>query len=142
MDNLSLTMKLQTQYSVFVADDDDRFLMKVAFDRFCPEARINFAVDGLDLMEALGDSLAHPCLIILDLNMPRLNGLESLQVLRANPVYLHTPIIVFSTSDHEQDKFNAHQKGADEYIVRPVEMNSLADLVNKLKEDWNLAECH
>jgi len=139
-----VTMNLQTTYSIFVADDDedDRLLMKVAFDRYCPEAQIQFAVDGLDLMEALGESRARPCLIILDLNMPRLNGLESLQILRANPVYMHTPIIVFSTSDNEQDKFNAHEKGANEYIVKPVDMTALADLVNKLKQDWNLAECN
>ncbi len=137
-------MEIQTTYSVFVADDDedDRFLMKVAFDRYCPEAKIEFAVDGLNLMEALSESRARPCLIILDLNMPRLNGIESLQILRANPVYIHTPIIVFSTSDNEHDKFKAHQKGADEYIVKPVNMSALADVVNKLKEDWDLAECN
>jgi CheY-like chemotaxis protein len=137
-------MKLQTTYSVFVADDDedDRLLMKIAFDRYCPEAKIEFAVDGLDLMAALSESRARPCLIILDLNMPRLNGLESLQILRANLVYIHTPIIVFSTSDNEHDKSKAHAKGANEYIVKPINMDALADLVNKLKEDWNLEECN
>jgi CheY-like chemotaxis protein len=137
-------MKLQTTYSVFVADDDedDRLLMKIAFDRYCPEAKIEFAVDGLHLMAALSESRARPCLIILDLNMPRLNGLESLQILRANLVYIRTPIIVFSTSDNEHDKSKAHAKGASEYIVKPINMDALADLVNKLKEDWNLEECN
>lgn len=137
-------MILQTTYSVFVADDDDddRFLMKVAFDEYCPGARVQFAIDGIDLMTALGDSPARPCLIILDLNMPRLNGLESLQVLRAAPAYIHTPIIVFSTSDDEQDKANAHANGANEYIVKPVNMRDLASLINRLKDDWNLDECN
>ncbi|GAB3885223.1 response regulator [Spirosoma agri] len=137
-------MKLKTTYSVFVADDDDddRLLMKVAFDLRCPEANIRFAIDGLDLLEALNDSPDRPCLIILDLNMPRLNGLESLQILRNTPVYIHTPIIVFSTSDNDQDKAEAYAKGANEYIVKPVDMHALAELVNKLKEDWNLETCN
>lgn len=74
--------------------------------------------------------------------MPRLNGLESLQVLRAAPAYIYTPIIVFSTSDDEQDKANAHANGANEYIVKPVNMRDLASLINRLKDDWNLDECN
>ena len=137
-------MILQTNYSVFVADDDDddRFLMKVAFDEHCPEAKVQFAIDGIDLLTALGSSTARPCLIILDLNMPRLNGLESLQALRASPTYTNTPIIVFSTSDNAQDKAEAHANGANEYIVKPVNMRDLASLINRLKSDWNLHECH
>jgi CheY-like chemotaxis protein len=137
-------MILQTTYSVFVADDDDddRFLMKVAFDEHCPEANVRFAIDGIDLITALQDSSARPCLIILDLNMPRLNGLESLQALRASPTYINTPIIVFSTSDNEQDKADAHTNGANEYIVKPVNMRDLASLINRLKVDWNLDECN
>jgi DNA-binding response OmpR family regulator len=74
--------------------------------------------------------------------MPRLNGLESLQALRASPTYINTPIIVFSTSDNEQDKADAHTNGANEYIVKPVNMRDLASLINRLKVDWNLDECN
>lgn len=136
--------KLKTTYSVFVADDDDddRLLMKVAFDRQCREANIRFAIDGLSLLDALSSAPEQPCLIILDLNMPRLNGIESLEILRANPLYLHTPIIVFSSSDDETDRYEAYEKGANEYIVKPVDMDALAELVNKLKQDWDLEQCH
>lgn len=138
------TMELKTTYSVFVADDDDddRLLMKVAFDRQCPEANIRFAIDGLSLLDALSSSPERPCLIILDLNMPRLNGIESLEILRANPIYMHTPIIVFSMSDNEDDKYEAYEKGANEYIVKPVDMDALAELINKLKQDWDLEQCN
>ena len=137
-------MIAQTLYSVFVADDDDddRFLMKVAFDAHCPEAKVQFAIDGIELLTALGKSSAHPCLIILDLNMPRLNGLESLRALRATPAYLNTPIVVFSTSDDEQDRADAYASGANEYIVKPFDMSALASLINKLKTDWNLDQCN
>lgn len=136
-------MKKENTYSVFVADDDedDRFLMKVAFDKCCPEARIEFAVDGLDLMSALEQSPSRPCLIILDLNMPRLNGFDSLKILRAATKYKETPIIVFSTSSSERDIQKAQRLGANEYLVKPIDMQSLSDMVNKLKVDWNLVDC-
>jgi CheY-like chemotaxis protein len=129
--------------SVFVADDDedDRFLMKMAFDVHCPEAKIEFAVDGLDLMSALNDSLSIPCLIILDLNMPRLNGLDSLKLLRSSESYQHTPIVVLSTSNDKNDIRMAHDLGANEYVVKPINMKALGELVNRLKVEWNLVEC-
>lgn len=136
-------MKKDSTYSVFVADDDedDRFLMKVAFDQCCPEAKIEFAVDGLDLMSALEQSPSHACLIILDLNMPRLNGFDSLKLLRASTSYRDTPIIVFSTSSNDWDIQKAYRLGANEYLVKPIDMQSLCDMVNKLKVDWNLVDC-
>lgn len=136
-------MSKDNTLSVFVADDDedDRFLMKIAFDVHCPEAKVEFAIDGLDLMSALDESPSNPCLIILDLNMPRLNGLDSLQLLRASEKYEKTPIIVLSTSDSEEDIQAAHMFGANEYVVKPINMKALGDLVNKLKVDWDLADC-
>lgn len=136
-------MNQKKTLSVFVADDDedDRFLMKMAFDTHCPEANVEFAVDGMDLMSALQESPANPCLIILDLNMPRLNGIDSLQLLRATNTYDKTPIIVLSTSNSEADINAAYAFGANEYVVKPINMKALGDLVNKLKVDWDLADC-
>lgn len=136
-------MSKNNTLSVFVADDDDddRFLMKMAFNVHCPEAKVEFAIDGLDLMDALKESPANPCLIILDLNMPRLNGMDSLQLLRASATYYQTPIVVLSTSNNEQDIQEAYSFGANEYVVKPINMKALGDLVNKLKVDWNLADC-
>ncbi|MBC3788762.1 response regulator [Spirosoma utsteinense] len=136
-------MEKDSTYSVFVADDDDddRFLMKIAFDKCCPEAKIEFAVDGLDLLSALEQSPSHACLIILDLNMPRLNGFDSLKILRASKTYQSTPIIVFSTSSSERDIQKAQRMGANEYLVKPIDIISLCNMVNKLKVDWNLVDC-
>lgn len=136
-------MKQHNIKSVFIADDDedDRFLLKVAFDKCCPETKVKFAVDGLDLIESLDQSGLHPCLIILDLNMPRLDGFESLKVLRASETYRDVPVVVFSTSRETGDVAKAKKLGADDYISKPLTMTSLDEVVRQLKEDWDLAAC-
>jgi CheY-like chemotaxis protein len=129
--------------SVFIADDDedDQFLLKIAFDRCCPETKVKFATDGLDLIESLDQSGLHPCLIILDLNMPRLDGFESLKILRASETYQDVPVVVFSTSREPKDIAKSKILGANDYISKPLTMSSLDSIVKQLKEDWDLADC-
>lgn len=129
--------------SVFIADDDedDRFLLKIAFDKCCPETKVKFAIDGLDLIESLDQSGLHPCLIILDLNMPRLDGFESLKILRASERYRDIPVVVFSTSREPKDIAKSKILGANDYISKPLTMSSLDGIVKQLKEDWDLANC-
>ena len=129
--------------SVFIADDDedDRFLLKIAFDKCCPETKVKFAIDGLDLIESLDQSGLHPCLIILDLNMPRLDGFESLKILRASERYRDIPVVVFSTSREPKDIAKSKILGANDYISKPLTMSSLDGIVKQLKEDWDLADC-
>lgn len=129
--------------SVFIADDDedDRFLLKIAFDKCCPETKVKFAIDGLDLIESLDHSGLHPCLIILDLNMPRLDGFESLKILRASERYRDIPVVVFSTSREPKDIAKSKVLGANDYISKPLTMSSLDSIVKQLKEDWDLADC-
>lgn len=64
--------------SVFVANDneDERFLLRIAFDKCCPQTKVRFAVDGLYLSQFLDQSELQLCLILLDLKMSRLNGFE------------------------------------------------------------------
>lgn len=129
--------------SVFIADDDedDRFLLRLAFDKCCPETKVKFAIDGLDLIESLDQSQLVPCLIILDLNMPRLDGFESLKILRASLTYQNVPVVVFSTSGVSEDMTRAKALGANDYIVKPLNVSSLDKLVRQLKEDWDLSSC-
>lgn len=130
--------------AVFIADDDedDQFLLKTAFDRCSPETRVEFAIDGVALMELLDKSPLHPCLIILDLNMPRLNGFESLKILRSSKVYRDVPMVIFSTSSDNGDIAKAKELGANDYISKPLNMSSLDGLVKRLKKDWDLTTCH
>lgn len=128
---------------VFVADDDedDHFLLHSAFARHSPQCRLVFAHDGLALLEALTQSISMPQLIILDLNMPRLNGFEALKQLREHSLYQHTPIIILTTSDSDEDRQKAQTLRATEFITKPMNGALLDQLVVRLQTDWLSAQC-
>lgn len=133
-------MKESPACCVFIADDDedDRFLLRLAFQQQSPQSVVVFAVDGVDLLSALAESPLRPCLIILDLNMPRLNGLEALQALRQVETYQATPIVILTTSDDASYRQQAHDLGANDYLVKPLALDSLQKIVAKLVIDWAL----
>ena len=129
--------------SVFIADDDedDRLLLKYAFAQHSPECHLVFAEDGLALLDALVQIDSEPCLIILDLNMPRLNGLEALQVLRNNSRYAQVPVVILTTSSEVTDRMHAYALGANDFLTKPLSMDSLGQTVRHLRKTWHLDEC-
>ncbi|GAB4043780.1 response regulator [Spirosoma litoris] len=130
-------------HAVFIADDDedDRLLLKYAFTQHSPECELIFAEDGLALLDALAQLTSEPCLIILDLNMPRLNGLEALQVLRLSTQYKHTPIVILTTSSDATDRQDAYALGANEYLIKPISLDLLGQMVLHLRKAWHLDQC-
>lgn len=86
---------------VFIADDDedDCYLLAQAFAQHSPQCQLQFFSDGQSLLEALSQRESPPALILLDLNMPRLNGFEALKALREQPAYSDTPIVMLTTSE-------------------------------------------
>lgn len=137
---IDLLTEESPSHCIFVADDDedDRFLLRLAFQQQSPQSVVLFAVDGLELLSALADPPLHPCLIILDLNMPRLNGLEALKALRQVETYRATPIVILTTSDDAFHRQQAYDLGANGYLVKPLSLDLLVKIVGKLVADWNL----
>jgi CheY-like chemotaxis protein len=136
-------MEQNASQAVFVADDDedDRFLLQLAFQQHSPECQLIFAQDGLVLLDALAQTDSHPCLIILDVNMPRLNGLEALSVLRSNPLYKDTPIAILTTSSAIDDRYRAYELGANDFISKPLSLEMFGPIIRKLRKNWHLDEC-
>ena len=128
---------------VFIADDDedDRYLLARAFAQHSPDCRLQFAHDGLALLDALGQTKAHPSLILLDLNMPRLNGFEALKRLRNHPTYQATPIVILTTSEAEVDRQRATELGANDFITKPLNAVLLGQIVDQLRTDWLVGQC-
>ena len=136
-------MNPTTTYRVFIADDDedDRFLLDNAFKKSSPGSQLMFAEDGRELLDTLAQTQHEPCLIILDLNMPRLDGLETLKMLRDHPRYQHIPIVVLTTSSSSEDRNRAMALGADDFITKPMNLAILGRVVARLREDWSLDKC-
>ncbi|AUD06165.1 response regulator [Spirosoma pollinicola] len=136
-------MTSQIKHSVFIADDDedDRLLLKLAFAQHSPECNLIFAEDGLTLLEALAQESTAPCLIILDLNMPRLNGFEALQQVRHSLAHASVPVVILTTSNEASDRKRAYALGANEFLTKPLNLISLGQLVSHLRQQWHLELC-
>ncbi len=76
------------------------------------------AVDGLDALEKLAQEEID--LIIADLNMPRMNGLELIRTIRQDPLYQDIPIVMLTTEGSEEDKKRGFEAGANVYLVKPA----------------------
>ena len=126
---------------IFVAedDDDDRLLLEEAFDDVDGSVQIEFAQDGIDLLEKLNSQyVGESPLIIIDLNMPRMSGHDTLRALRAHPVYSKTPVVVLSTSDAPSDIDVAYALGANTFFTKPATYKDLVEVVRSVSQYWQL----
>ena len=128
---------------VFIADDDedDRYQLARAFRQYSPDCAIHFAQDGLTLLTDIERAQPQPYLIILDLNMPRLDGFETLEYLRAHPQYQDLPIVILTTSEADVDRQRAKTLGADLFITKPIDGLALGQAVLNLRATYLDGKC-
>jgi len=129
-------------------EEDDVVLLKIAFKRVGIDHPLRIATDGKDALDYLFVRDGHsgaaatppPCLMLLDLNLPQLSGFEVLQQLRRSPEFADLPVIIFSSSKQASDQARARSLGADEFIVKPPDMDGLVGFARMLRERW-LVRC-
>jgi two-component system response regulator len=125
-------------------DPDDRLLVKDAFVESHVVNHLLFVEDGVQLINYLRaqDEFANrkdfpmPDLILLDLNMPRKDGREALEEIKADPQLRHIPVVVLTTSKAEEDILRSYDIGAAGYISKPVTFDGLVKVIQVLKEYW------
>lgn len=130
--------------NVLLLEDDDLDVMNVrrAFKKNDLEDNLFVAgdgVEGLELMRA-GTLPRERLLVLLDLNMPRMNGIEFLQELRKDPNLHRTPVVVLTTSNDERDLVDAYELNVAGYIIKPVTFDNFVDVVATMNEYWSLVE--
>lgn len=81
-----------------------------------------------------------PCIILLDLNMPVMGGIEFLQVIKHDAALRRTPVVVLTTSDEQQDKVASFDLGVAGYIRKPVDYRQFVEAVRKVDAYWTLSE--
>jgi CheY-like chemotaxis protein len=118
---------------IIVADDDqdDIEMFRSAVRECAVHTKVSTAADGLTLINLLQKETA-PDAIVLDLNMPRMNGYDCLKAIRKNVRYDKTPVIILSTSNSEQDINYCLGNGANCYIVKPSSYSRLKDIVGDM----------
>lgn len=132
--------------TILIAEDDpdDRQLTREAFEESKLVSDLRFAVDGVEVFEYLNrtgkfadpQTSPWPSLLLLDLNMPRMDGREVLEKLKANPQYSPIRVIVMTTSKDEEDILRSYRLSAASYITKPVKFESLVDIVQTLGRYW------
>jgi CheY-like chemotaxis protein len=132
--------------TILMAEDDldDRLLVKEAFQESHLMNSPIFVGDGAELLEYLRRQGKHqdpeespaPDLILLDLNMPRKDGREALEEIKADPDLRRIPVVVLTTSKAEEDILRSYDIGASGFITKPVTFEGLVAVVKGLAEYW------
>jgi CheY-like chemotaxis protein len=124
------------QRPIFLVDDDqdDRMIFKLIFQEYNVTRDLIEMSDGIELMENLDtchrDQI--PALIFLDKSMPKLDGMQVLQLLKANFVYRHIPVVILSNSRATLDKSEAYRMGANFFITKPAHITDLRRMIEDL----------
>lgn len=113
------------QWKILLADDDsdDKAIINEAMELLGAQEIILFTENGEEILRSLDDHFSPsnmPCLIVLDLNMPRMNGTETLRHLKQDSRYRDIPVIIYSTSINPLEKEKCMMLGAHSYITKPV----------------------
>jgi CheY-like chemotaxis protein len=129
---------------ILLVDDDEVDVMNVqrAFQKNRLTNPIHVAANGLEALEKLRDgSIATPRrLVLLDLNMPKMNGIEFLRALRADADLQGTSVVVLTTSNEERDKVEAYRLNVAGYLLKPVTFTNFIDVMATLNKYWTLVE--
>ena len=97
--------------------------------------------NGEDALNYLRDSNNEkPCIILLDLNMPIMNGVEFLQVLKNDDQLKGNPVVVLTTSEEQQDKVNSFNLGVAGYMAKPVDYRQFVEVMRSIDTYWTISE--
>lgn len=126
------------KHHILIVDDDadDREIIRDAFDSAIEEQEYVFIDNGEKLIQYLQDAAEMPSLIMLDLNMPGMDGRETLKELKSHKVFQQIPTIVFTTSSSLRDKQIVYNLGANCFITKPDTFNKLIELTKSISNLW------
>ncbi|NML15739.1 response regulator [Azohydromonas caseinilytica] len=130
--------------NILLVDDDEVDVMNVrrAFTKANLANPVYTAGNGLEALQMLRDGRVPQgrLLVLLDLNMPRMNGIEFLRELRADARLRATSVVVLTTSNEDQDKVEAYNLNVAGYLLKPVTFTTFVDLMATLQKYWTLVE--
>lgn len=121
-------------------DEDDYLLLQDAFESAGVRVRLKWAKDGEEAIACLKDSqkteASLPLLIILDLNMPKVDGRQVLKEVRSSSEYRHIPVIILTNSHSQQDAKSAYAMGANSFVRKPAGFHELEEFVRVFCKYW------
>lgn len=128
--------------SILLLEDDivDVMTLKRALKQLDLPNKLVVKENGTDGLEYLLNCEDLPGLIFLDINMPKMNGIEFLDVLRKNEEWSLIPVIVLTTSKDQQDKLVTFRQGISSYMIKPVDYPQFKDMIETIIKYWTYSE--
>ena len=142
-----MTIETNTKYILLVEDNpDDVTLTRIALRRGGILTRMEVACDGAEALDFLfcrgkfidRDFTEKPAIILLDLNLPRVSGLDVLKQVRADNGTSVIPVIVLTSSEEESDQTETSRLGANDYIHKPTDLSTFVEVLKKIEVNWLL----
>jgi len=134
------------QVPILIADDDeeDRMLARDALEESRLANTLYFVHDGVELLDFLfrrgqyvdPETSPRPGLILLDINMPRMTGLEALREIKRDPALRRIPVVILTTSRADEDIIRSYDLGVNSFISKPVTFEGLVDVMRLLGTYW------
>lgn len=127
---------------ILLIEDDNIEIMKIhrAIKFLNLEHHITEANNGIDALNILKKKVRLPDIILLDLNIPKMNGIEFLSVLKDNPVLNNIPTIILTTSNNRQDLTECYKQGIAGYLLKPLRYEDYVLKIEKLLSYWSINE--
>ena len=135
--------------NILLVEDDEVDIMNVqrAFKKNNILNPLFYASNGLEALEVLRGRDGRPSvipsyrrLILLDLNMPKMGGIEFLKQLRVDPILQSIPVVILTTSDQDCDRVDAYKLNVAGYILKPVTFANFVEMVDTLNRYWTFSE--
>lgn len=116
--------------------DDQKLLMEAFTENQVIETAITFVQDGIELIDTLAKLAVRPTIILLDLNMPKMDGREALRKIKSDEQFRHIPVLIFTTSRSNQDIRLAYEHGGNSFFTKPAMFDDLVKTIGVIKNYW------
>jgi len=135
-------MRVKNKPILLVEDDQvDAMTVKRALKELHVTNPLTHVENGEEALDHLRNPTSErPCIILLDLNMPRMGGIEFLQVIKNDGALKVVPVVVLTTSEEQQDKVESFSLGVAGYMAKPVDYHQFVEVMRSINTYWTLSE--
>jgi CheY-like chemotaxis protein len=134
---------MKSKKPILVVEDDrvDAMTVKRSLKELNITNHVEIAGNGEEALAYLRNPQQEkPCIILLDLNMPRMSGMEFLRIIKHDQAFKRIPVVVLTTSRDEQDKIESFDLGVAGYMIKPVDYWQFVEVVKTINLYWTLSE--
>jgi CheY-like chemotaxis protein len=134
---------MKSKKPILVVEDDrvDAMTVKRSLKELNITNHVEIAGNGEEALAYLRNPQREkPCIILLDLNMPRMSGIEFLRIIKQNEAFKWIPVVILTTSRDDQDKIESFNLGVAGYMIKPVDYWQFVEVVKTINLYWTLSE--